>query len=138
MSDTATNASIIVPDDYAVLVFVSQWHEIAPAHDDVVLPQLPIGKQLNQITEWLKGDIGRWNGGAYTTLALTSELHVLRLLRHVRETVDGIRLKPDQLRMYFDSVDEQDDYRRINVTDDGDLASPVAGGFFCQRLTELF
>lgn len=71
------------------------------------------------------------------TICTSSEMHVLRLLRHVREEVEGIKLAPKNLEFWFDSPDFSG-MIKINPTEDGDLDKNVPGGFFTHREKELF
>jgi hypothetical protein len=62
----------------------------------------------------------------------SSEACVLRLLRRVREG----QVKPESLHLHFHDQDSQ--YERIPVTEDGDLVRNPPLGFFDWRDSELF
>lgn len=127
---------IIVPDNYKLIVHVYQFQ-----YKPQFFSRLPLGKQAKVITEYLKSDIELFvNGWATkkTPVVITDyEMQVLRLLRHVREGVEGIKLTPSNLEFWFDNPDNFD-MVMCRVTDDGDFLDQVPGGFFTQRAAELF
>ncbi len=123
---------MIIPSDYRLIVEVYQFRAVL---SDLRL--VAVNDLTNQITDFLETDLTRPRNGIDTRLQLNQELHILRLLRHVREEVDGIKLTPQNLQIWFDRPDGND-MVLIPVTEDGDLAGNVPGGFFTQRASELF
>lgn len=74
-----------------------------------------------------------------------SEHLILRLLRRVRETTDGElenpshALRPEDLCvLYVEPTDQGSRVIELPVTADGDFRVPWPGGFFAERVTELF
>jgi len=74
-----------------------------------------------------------------------SEHLILRLLRRVRETTEGElenasqSLRPEDLCvLYVEPTDEGSRVIELPVTRDGDFRVPWPGGFFAERVTELF
>jgi hypothetical protein len=74
-----------------------------------------------------------------------SEHLILRLLRRVRETTEGdlehgsLTLRPEDLCvLYVEPTDEGSRVIELPVTPDGDFRVPWPGGFFAERVTELF
>ncbi len=74
-----------------------------------------------------------------------SEHLLLRLMRRMRETASGaecapdLRFSPDLLSLLFvETVDGQSQYRPIAIGDRGKLQDEWPGGFFEERLHELF
>lgn len=123
----------IIPDNYKLIVRVYQytWFE-------KTLQSVPINKRAEQITQFLTKDIESFaTEKQHTIIHTDEELHVLRLLRHVREEVNQIKLEPRNLEFWFDKPDGYD-MDIINPTSDGDLEDRVPGGFFNQRAGELF
>lgn len=109
-------------------VFIHQFHT---PEDGETFPPTLATKQANQVMDFLLS--GR--AGNITT---TQEMHVLRILRLIREEIDGLRLDPELVRFFFDVPGKPFEIKEIQPTEDGDLASPVPGGFFTARMVELF
>lgn len=124
---------IVVPDDFQVSVDVYQFSRPGI----ITLPFFPLSSCADQATEFLKNRIEvHKNGANLHVISGAHELQVLRLLRHIREEVNGIKLIPKNLVFYFDTPDNSS-MIRIDPTEDGDLSSRVPGGFFNQRFVEL-
>jgi hypothetical protein len=124
---------IAIPDNFLLSVQVYQFHLVEPT-----LPPVILNNKAAQVTEYLRRLIGIFSyKDSPFILVTTDELHVLRLLRHVREEVDGIRLNKNQLIFAFDNPDDGS-MVSISPTDDGELDQQVPGGFFTQRTSELF
>ncbi len=114
-----------------IKVYVYQWEK--SARDS--FPILPVSFQAQQIMDFLLNC--KRIGWTEITLVTTQEIHVLRLLRLVREEVDNLKLTTEELEFYFDSPDDRE-MVKILPTEDGDLAAQVPGGFFTARVPELF
>lgn len=112
-------------------VFVHQWSN--PERE--TLPHVCCGQQVAQVMDFVRRRIAGEQPGHLVT---TSEIHVLRLLRLIREEVDGIRLEPYELVFMFDVQDKPGEFVEALPTTDGDLQQKVPGNFFWQRGTELF
>lgn len=120
-----------IPGNYKLIVRIFQYTYCCTN----TLYNAPERFRGNQITSFLREDITNFQ--EVTTISTSSEMHVLRLLRHVREEVDGIKLKPENLEFWFD-IPDSNDMIKINPTEDGDLDKNVPGGFFTHREKELF
>lgn len=74
-----------------------------------------------------------------------SEHIVLRLLRRIRESANGLQpeemapVRPEDVSViYLEPSDSGVQVRRLDITDDGDFAQHWPGGFFEERDEELF
>ena len=122
---------IIIPENLLIEVRIYQYR-VPPV---VSLPIFPLDNAANETTEWVKDRLLK--GVTRIVIFSPQEIQVLRLLRHVREEVDGIKLQPENLVFYFDKPDSHD-MVTMYATPDGDLTGNVPGGFFTQRAAELF
>lgn len=111
-------------------VFVWQYH-IPPV---ISLPIFPIRQAAEKTTKWLQRQISLNN--THLTIKGPQEIQVLRLLRHVREEIGGIQLRPENLCFHFD-MSNGFDMVTMYATPDGDLTGKVPGGFFSNRFVEL-
>ncbi len=121
---------MIIPDDLLIEVDVYQYH----VPGIITLPVFPLAEAANYATQWLKGELLKEK--THLVISGPQEIQVLRLLRHVREEVDGIKLKPHNLVFWFDMPDDSR-MIKIEATQDGDLNKKVPGGFFSNRFAEL-
>lgn len=124
-----------VPDNYRLIVYVNQF---SLPKNRLSFERVPTAKQPQQITDFLYADIRRFrsNSKLISTLFLSDELHVLRLLRHVRECVDKIKLSPENIEIFFDDPNSTEYIQNV-IDKDGDLIYKVPGDFF-NRGPELF
>lgn len=124
---------IVIPENYLLIVHVRQFTWFLQS-----LNWVPVDKRTEQITQFLREDIDNFTkNGKSTIISTGDELHVLRLLRHVRETVNDIKLQPDNLEFWFDNPKDST-MMCILLRPDGDLSKMMPGGFFNQRASELF
>lgn len=112
-----------------IKVFVSQWSRSAKE----TLPVVPVAFQARQVMEWISENKDKEEA----ILSTCQEMHCLRILRLIREEVEGVRLKKEEVTFYFDNP-VSGILKSIDPTEDGDLDSLVPGGFFTQRGPELF
>lgn len=112
-------------------VIVHQW---TTPEAETFPHELP-SRQAGQVTEFLKR---RAAGEPVGIIVTTSEMHVLRILRCIREEVDGVELSHDEVEFLFDSPGNPGELMQILPTQDGDLSANVPGGFFTFRAEELF
>jgi hypothetical protein len=131
--------AISIPNNYKLIVHVFQF-----SWKPRTLEWVPPNMRTAQITAFLREDIQNWISYPNlsvaiepTTIFTDCELHILRLLRHVREEVDGIKLKPENLSVWFDHPDSLEMFN-LRVDNDGDFMDHVPGGFFTLRGPELF
>lgn len=114
-------------------------HVYQYSHVVETLSPQPVSRQCDQVSRWLKNQLGKINSvNGPDPLYTMQELHVLRILRHIRESIgDMPRLKPEDFIFYFDKPDESG-MVEIRASDDGDFIDRVPGNFFHQRADELF
>lgn len=124
-----------IPDNYKLIVYVNQFNF---PKNKVSFERVPTAKQPQQITDFLHKDINRFrnNSKVISILFLVDEFHVLRLLRHVRECVDKIKLSPANIEIYFDDPNSSE-YIKNEIDTGGDLLNKISGNFF-NRGPELF
>jgi len=109
-------------------VFVYQFHT---PEDRETFPAEIHANQAVQVMDFIRS-------GRAGNIVTTQEIHVLRLLRLIREEVDGLRLSTASVRFYFDVPGKPGELMKIDPTEDGDLSARVPGGFFTARSVELF
>ncbi len=117
---------------YNTFITIDVWQYHVPPC--VTLPIFPLHQAAEETTKWLQRQISLNN--THLTIKGPQEIQVLRLLRHVREEIGGIQLRPENLRFYFDMPDSLD-MVVMYATPDGDLSDKVPGGFFSNRFAEL-
>jgi len=135
LQDIGTGISQIIPilirfaEDYSIISIEQPELHLHPALQckfaDVFIDQIKTGKSI--------------------LIETHSEHIILRILRRIRETADGsltnkqLSIKPDDVAILFvRSTPEGAQVINIRVDEDGDMIDPWPGGFFPERMDEVF
>jgi hypothetical protein len=98
-------------------------------------------EQKSQVTEWLKENLApnkNIDSNESYIFITSHEMHVLRFLRHIRTSFDGLpKLNPEMFEFWFDFPDKNG-LTLIRADEDGDFIDRIPGGFFTERVSELF
>lgn len=119
-----------------IKVYVYQYTDIQYV---ATLPRKVEREQADQITAELKEVLECFRDGSLSekTIHTNYEMHVLRILKHIREACHGLpRLDPEMFEFWFDQLNHHAMIKR-GLSDDGDFIHRIPGGFFDYRFAEL-